>query len=130
MSDRKITNLDKRISDRVRRRWKRRARILAPLASIPLLLATLVLSVDLIEYAPLNSRLEAAEPSRPNNEKPTQASFAARAAFPALDDPKTPLMGGMTNDENPFDMNAIPRNDFLKNLFPASAKLDHQASQQ
>ena len=34
------------------RRWKRRARILGPFLGIPLLLATLSLSVDLVEYQP------------------------------------------------------------------------------
>ena len=43
---------DQRMQRRRARRWKRRARIVGPLLSIPLLLATLVLSVDLIEYQP------------------------------------------------------------------------------
>jgi hypothetical protein len=43
---------DQRMQRRRARRWKRRARIVGPLLSIPLLLATLALSVDLIEYQP------------------------------------------------------------------------------
>lgn len=42
--------LEERIKNRRARRWKRRARIIGPFLAIPLLFATLVLSIDLIEY--------------------------------------------------------------------------------
>ena len=41
-----------RLRDRRIRRWKRRFRLVSPLLGIPALLATLSLSVGLIEYAP------------------------------------------------------------------------------
>ena len=43
---------DERAQRRRVRRWKRRARILAPFLGIPILLAALALSVDMIEYVP------------------------------------------------------------------------------
>jgi len=43
---------DERLQRRRARRWKRRARILGPFLAVPLLLAALSLSVDLIEYQP------------------------------------------------------------------------------
>ena len=43
---------DERLQRRRVRRWKRRARILGPFLGVPLLLLTLSLSVDLIEYQP------------------------------------------------------------------------------
>lgn len=41
---------DERLQRRRTRRWKRRARVIGPFLGIPLLLLTLTLSVDLIEY--------------------------------------------------------------------------------
>ena len=43
---------DERLQRRRARRWKRRARILGPFLAVPLLLAALSLSVDLVEYQP------------------------------------------------------------------------------
>lgn len=43
---------DERLQRRRIRRWKRRARILGPFLGVPILLLTLSLSVDLIEYRP------------------------------------------------------------------------------
>ena len=43
---------DERMLKRRARRWKRRARIAGPLLSVPVLVFTLALSVDLIEYQP------------------------------------------------------------------------------
>ena len=43
---------DERLQRRRVRRWKRRARILGPFLAVPLLLVTLSLSVDLVEYQP------------------------------------------------------------------------------
>jgi len=43
---------DERLQRRRVRRWKRRGRILGPFLGVPLLLLTLSLSVDLIEYQP------------------------------------------------------------------------------
>ena len=47
---------DERRQRRRVRRWKRRARILGPCLGVPLLLLTLTLSVDLIEYQPRAER--------------------------------------------------------------------------
>jgi hypothetical protein len=46
------------------RRWKRRARIIGPFLGVSVLLATLALSVDLIEYQPQAAR------SRPSDQPP------------------------------------------------------------
>lgn len=43
---------DERMQKRRARRWKRRGRIVGPFVGVLLLLATLTLSVDLIEYQP------------------------------------------------------------------------------
>lgn len=43
---------DERFQRRRIRRWKRRGRILGPFLGVPLLLLTLWLSVDLVEYQP------------------------------------------------------------------------------
>jgi hypothetical protein len=43
---------DERFQRRRTRRWKRRGRILGPFLGVPILLATLSLSVDWIEYTP------------------------------------------------------------------------------
>ena len=43
---------DERLQRRRVRRWKRRARILGPFLGLPLLIFTLSLSVDLVEYQP------------------------------------------------------------------------------
>ncbi len=43
---------DERLQRRRIRRWKRRARILGPFLGVPILLLTLSLSLDLIEYRP------------------------------------------------------------------------------
>ena len=47
---------DERLQRRRVRRWKRRARILGPFLGVPLLLLTLSLSVDLVEYQPHEER--------------------------------------------------------------------------
>lgn len=55
MQDRPETP-EERLQRRRIRRWKRRARIVAPLLGVPILLAALALSVDLIEYRPQPKR--------------------------------------------------------------------------
>lgn len=67
-----------RLALRRTRRWRRRARIVAPFMTVPVMLGLLVLSVDLIEYQP------ASRPDRPN-ERP-------RAAAPAT--PTAAAVGG------------------------------------
>jgi hypothetical protein len=47
---------DERQQRRRVRRWKRRARIVAPFLGVPILLAALALSVDFIEYRPQPKR--------------------------------------------------------------------------
>lgn len=44
---------EQRMQRRRARRWKRRARIVSPLLGLPLLVATLALSVELITYSPV-----------------------------------------------------------------------------
>ena len=67
-----------RMALRRTRRWRRRARIVVPFLTVPVILGLLVLSVDLIEYQP------ASRADRPN-EPP-------RAAAPAT--PTAPSLGG------------------------------------
>jgi len=47
---------EQRTQRRRARRWRRRGRIVAPFLGIPLLMGTLALSVDLIEYHPQQPR--------------------------------------------------------------------------
>ena len=72
---------DERMQRRRARRWKRRMRMAGPFLGIPLLLGTLALSVDLIEYDP------EPEPERLSDRPmPRQAavkSSTRRAASPA-----------------------------------------------
>ena len=44
---------EQRMQRRRARRWKRRARVVGPLLGLPLLVATLALSVELITYSPV-----------------------------------------------------------------------------
>ena len=78
-----ITQHEERRRTRRTRRWKRRARILAPIASLPLLLATLMLSVDIVEYRPEEPRTPSATKSAPAKaaSRPTRSSFAAKTAI-------------------------------------------------
>ena len=75
------TKLDERINNRVKRRWKRRARIVAPFAALPLLLGTLVMSIDFIEYAPQESNEKKLATQQVQQAATrSQLSIAARAA--------------------------------------------------
>jgi hypothetical protein len=76
------TKLEERIRNRVRHRWRRRARIVAPFAALPLLLGTLLLSVDIIEYSPQPPRV-ALTSSRPTPQPAARIrpSLAARSAI-------------------------------------------------
>lgn len=55
MQDRPETPEERQRRRRIRR-WKRRGRIVAPFLGVPILLAALALSVDLIEYRPQPKR--------------------------------------------------------------------------
>ncbi|GEM_PF-2405275 len=57
---------EERMSRRRERRWKRRARIIGPFLGVSVLLATLALSVDLIEYQPQAARSRPSDQSPPN----------------------------------------------------------------
>lgn len=57
---------EERMLRRRERRWKRRARIIGPFLGVPVLLATLALSVDLIEYQPQAARSRPSDQSPPN----------------------------------------------------------------
>ena len=63
---------DERMLKRRARRWKRRARIAGPLLSVPILVLTLALSVDLIEYQPQEPQEKLAD--RPIPEAATAGS--------------------------------------------------------
>lgn len=75
------------------RRWKRRGRILAPFLGVPLLLLTLSLSVDLVEYQPHEESKRVADQriktrQHTKSQKPTRPSTrpvlseAIRTDFP------------------------------------------------
>jgi hypothetical protein len=72
------SKLEERINNRRRRRWNRRARIIAPFASLPILLATLLLSVDIIEYEPQQPRIDSANKSVSRSMPKIRPSLAAR----------------------------------------------------
>ncbi len=57
---------EERLERRRVRRWKRRARIVGPFVGIPILLAALSLSVDLVEYQP------SPDESEPGIDRPMQ----------------------------------------------------------
>lgn len=67
-----LNKLEERIKNRRLRRWKRRGRILAPFAALPILLATLILSVDFIEYRPEEPRTKLADRPLPKLSKPAE----------------------------------------------------------
>lgn len=79
--------LEERIQNRSSRRWKRRARIAAPFAGVPLLFGMLALSVDLIEYQPqeprpkLNSRPIATRALEARPAKPAARHQATQTAI-------------------------------------------------
>jgi len=75
------TKLEERIINRQWRRWKRRGRIIAPFAALPLLLCTLILSIDIIEYSPKEPREKTVETTTRRQVKRIQPSPAARAAI-------------------------------------------------
>jgi hypothetical protein len=75
------TKLEERIINRQWRRWKRRGRIIAPFAALPLLLCTLILSIDIIEYSPKEPREKAVAKTTGRQVKRIQPSPAARAAI-------------------------------------------------
>jgi len=77
----KLSKLEERIINRRMRRWKRRGRIIAPFAALPVLLCTLILSVDIIEYSPKEPRKKAVETTKRPQVKRIQPSPAARAAI-------------------------------------------------
>jgi hypothetical protein len=89
---------DERLQRRQVRRWKRRARILGPFLGVPVLLLTLSLSVDLIEYQPqdepdrLSDRpIRMTQPAtvrpimQPSLSSPTQAGSPAPATAEDVD---------------------------------------------
>lgn len=70
---------DERLQRRRIRRWKRRARILGPFLGVPILLLTLSLSVDLIEYRPHpESNRLADQPIQMPLQQNTQSSLRPR----------------------------------------------------
>ncbi|MBW1883049.1 MAG: hypothetical protein JRJ58_05940 [Deltaproteobacteria bacterium] len=99
------TALDERLQNRRRRRWNRRARILGPFLALPVLVATLLLSVDIVEYRPEES-----------NEKPTahsidrelleaRSSHLTRAAIStAAFAPENPIAGFESGEVDPFEV--------------------------
>lgn len=60
------------------RRWKRRARIVGPLVGVPLLLATLVLSVDAVEHRPQKAQDRLVD--RPITLPPEQSNVQSQRA--------------------------------------------------
>lgn len=78
---------DERLQRRRIRRWKRRARILGPFLGVPILLLTLSLSVDLIEYRPHpESNRLADQPLQMPLQQNTQPSVSVRPSLLATSD--------------------------------------------
>ncbi len=72
--------LEERIAKRRERRWKRRGRIAAPFLALPILLGTLLLSVDLIEYRPVEPEPD----ERPRAKTKAEATTRPEAPAPRL----------------------------------------------
>ena len=76
-----LTDLEERVKNRQWRRWKRRVRIVAPFAALPLLLCTLLLSIDIVEYSPKLTGQNLAERKAQGQVERIQPIPAARAAI-------------------------------------------------
>jgi len=76
-----LNSLEERIKNRRLRRWKRRLRIVAPFAALPVLLCTLVFSIDIIEYSPKPPSQKIVEKKALGQVKRIQPNPAARAAI-------------------------------------------------
>lgn len=63
------------------RRWIRRARLVAPFVSLPLLFGALLLSIDLIEYRPVREPSRLLERSIAGAKMKTDAPFSTETAI-------------------------------------------------
>ncbi len=73
--------LEERLQNRRRRRWNRRARILAPFLALPLLLATLLISVDIVEYRPEGPDTKPTVPSIDGDPLEARSAYSTQAAI-------------------------------------------------
>jgi hypothetical protein len=90
---------DERLQRRRVRRWKRRARILGPFLGVPLLLLTLSLSVDLIEYQPHEERDRLTDrPIRMTRKAIARPVPRPAASNPTLIDLPIPIGGDESGD--------------------------------
>jgi hypothetical protein len=80
----KTSRLEQRIANRRKRRWKRRARIAAPFLTIPALVATLMLSVGIVEYQPKEAPPKLTD--RPISKDNLERRTALHARRPGLAD--------------------------------------------
>ena len=76
-----IDSPEDRLALRRTRRWRRRARIVAPFMTVPVMLGLLVLSVDLIEYQPASHADRPAERPRATAPATPTAAAAERRAM-------------------------------------------------
>ena len=101
---------DQRMQRRRARRWKRRARIAGPFLGVPLLLGTLVLSIDLIEYQPQKPKPRLADRPMP------EAVIAKQRAR------SVPLPSAISS--NSVVTSRAQRGEALAGLAPNDASLD------
>ncbi len=80
---------EQRMQRRRARRWKRRARIAGPLLGLPLLVATLALSVDLITYSPVTPQKKLTDRPLP---EATRERSSTRIPLPATGISTTPVV--------------------------------------
>ena len=110
------TTPEERRKNRRLRRWKRRGRIVAPFAALPVLLGTLVLSVDFIEYRPEEPRQKLADRPLPPEPKQVHPSLAAQSAIAARAVSNEALLGDSGEQEE--DVRALELPSSLPPLVP------------
>jgi hypothetical protein len=120
---------DERLQRRRVRRWKRRARILGPFLGVPLLLLTLSLSVDLVEYQPHEERDRLADrPIRMTRKVIARPIPRPTVSTPTSIDSPIPIGGNEsgegTNDSLDLELNA-PSGDSMRPPTPPYALKRH-----
>ena len=120
---------DERSQRRRVRRWKRRARILGPFLGVPLLLLTLSLSVDLIEYQPHEERDRLTDrPIRMTRKAVARPIPRPAAPTPTSIDSPIPIggdeSGEATNDSLDLELNA-PSSGSMRPPTPPQALKRH-----
>ena len=105
----------RRLRGRRIRRWKRRFRLLSPLLGIPALLATLSLSVGLIEHSP---QLKAPEAS---DQQPVQVAFESAPISIDFQSTVSVITVQLPSDRQLLDITSLSLEDSMQQsrIFPS-----------